>query len=168
MKRKIIMIAALSFVLIGLVYAFTSGSETKAQAMTARLQSDNQLTTENLSDYLELQTGKHVFYLDDGSTDAEYISTSLLIPLGLEFENALPEIEPIAFKDSKMSVVGIKKSYKVESLPALVIVETVDDSGAFNVISSISYDKSQPFDSKQLREWFHDNGLWNAPYASAN
>ena len=168
MRKKIIIISALVLVFVGLFYVLYNKFTPNSQSYAAKLHDDNQLTTENLTQYLQVEPGKHVFYLDDGSSDAQYVSSSLLIPLSLEFENALPEIEPIVFNDNQLSVVGMKKTYSVESLPAFVIVQTKDESGSYDIVSSLSYNKEQPFDAKELRTWFHENGLWNAPFASAN
>lgn len=168
MKRKIMMITAVVVLFVGVFVFIYNRFNSNQGRYAVNLQAENQLTTATLGAYLSTSPGKHVFYLDDGSSDAQYISTSLLIPLGLEFEGALPDIEPIELTDNKMSVIGIKKTYQVESLPAFVIVETNSEDGAYTIIDSLSYDKEKPFDIKDLRDWFHDNNLWNAPYASTN
>lgn len=166
MKNKIIILAGIALVSLGVLYAIVHSLGASAKPNIAQLDSPNALQSQNLVEYLSMEPGKHVFFLDDGTEDAQYISSSLLIPLGLEFDNALPQVEPVLFEDNKISVISLKKTYDVDSLPALVYMETIDDEGSFRIISSLSYNKENPFDADDLRTWFHENKLWNAPIAT--
>lgn len=168
MKRKIMLIVGVSLLVVGVLYLVNNRFNSKAEPLTARLNAENQLKSTNLSEYLSIEPGEHVFFLDDGSSDASYIETSLIVPLSLEFTEALPAIEPISFIDSNLSVVSMKKNYKIDSLPAFVYLETTDEIGSFKVLSSLSYDKEKPFNIDDIRQWFNNNGLWNAPIANAN
>lgn len=166
MKKKIMIISGLVLLFVGVFYVIYQRYSPDSKPYAAKLGTQDQLMSTNLTQYLETEPGTHVFFLDDGTSDAEYISSSLLIPLSLEFENALPLIEPVSFHDNQLSVISMKKTYNVDSLPAFVIVETIDDSGSFKIISSLSYDLEKPFEAKDIRAWFHENNLWNGPIAT--
>lgn len=166
MKNKLILFAAAIVLFLGVFYLIYDRFSPSNPQLAAELNKERHLNSDNFTEFLKQEPGTYVFFLDDGSTDAQYISTSLIIPLSLEFENALPEIQPVLFENNQMSVVSMKKTYKVENLPAFVIIETTDDQGGYNIVSSLSYNKDKPFDAKDLRAWFHENNLWNAPFAS--
>ena len=166
MKKRIILLGVAVVVFIGLYYVIHKRFATNTPVLSSALHAEKELSSDNLTEYLDQSPGKHVFYLDDGSADAQYVSTSILIPLSLEFDNALPLVEPVQFENHKLSVVGMKKTFKVDSLPAFVIIESSTDGTTHTVVATLSYDKEKPFDVKDLREWFHANNLWNAPFAS--
>ena len=131
----------------------------------AKANQDSQMEYDTYKQFLIDNPGKHVFFIENDSDDSDYIWTSIFTPLTLEFENALPNVSRLCLEDAKLSVVNIKKNFKVEKIPSFIVLETTDDKGNYTVLSSISYDQNDPFDLQELKEWFHVNGFWDAPIA---
>ena len=144
---------------------FQSRSEKQYNVKMA-LNDTRSIEYENLKLFLKENPGKHVFFVKNGEIDENYIESSLLEPLSIEFDNVITDVNYLNIKDAKLSVVNLKKSLSIDYAPAFIYLETKDEKGNFDVISNLSYDKHSPFDSNDLRTWFFENGLWNGPYGN--
>ncbi len=171
--RKRILVSLLSlFVFVSAFMVLYRRFDSTADALEPRIIDTvvkDQVDIQNLKEHLEDHQVDHVLFIHDYSQDAEYVYESLLTPLANEQdEQALPEILVVNIpEDTQISVTRLNKILGVKRYPAFVYL-SVDQKGAYEIVSSLEYDSEKPFTVDELKTWFFENDLWSGPYGVRN
>ena len=137
-------------------------SNLKISAFQQELFTDKIEYTE-FTDSLKNRFGKHLLFITEDCEDANYVENSILTPLSLIDENALPKIIKIDTTNTKnLTVTQLKNNYGIETTPAFVYIEVMDKK--IEVIDAIVYHEDAPFTQNELKTWLFENNLWDGPY----
>lgn len=116
--------------------------------------------------YILENEGAYVLFINNNDVDSEYIVTALLHKLYQFDNNALPTLVSVSTENSKdLTVIQLKRAYNIERSPAFVYLES--KNGKYEIKDTLTYYPNNPFSENDLKRWFFENDLWNAPYLTS-
>lgn len=157
MNKKIV-ISVIFLLLLSISLFFAHRYYTKPIINVNQSLFSEQIGYSQLQEDIISRSNVQAYFLCEEGSDCDYVSFTLLKPILNKYQ--LPFFSSITFVNMndvsrQVSSTRLKELYNIQSVPALVLINTSDSS----VLATLEYSKSTPLTDVMVEEWLLTHSL---------